>query len=322
MGAKGLITYALLPHLCSGQTWGPDQPMNIQLHSKADLRILGSVKMELEDCIHPLVRDIEATIDLTEATRNADVIIAIEDAPKPGVELKDMIEQNASFMRELAESTAANAAPGVKLLMVGENSNTNCLVFSECAVDIPRKSVTGLSRLQYNRGVSQLATKTAEPCNTICNLCVWGKVGKTELPDARTCTISGTPAKEAVGDEQWTDNTFAANVTERGAALVQMECTGALSTAQAISDHLHDWMVGTPPGRHVPMSVDSSENSYGITPGLFFSLPVTCSRGEWTIVNGLATDDAVREKLMITENDLLDEKNIALEFLTSAPKPQ
>jgi len=93
--------------------------------------------------------------------------------------------------------------------MVGDNSNTNCLVLSECAPDLPRRNITGLSRLEYNRGVSQLATKTGQPCNTICNLCVWGKVGKTELPDARTCTIAGTPAKEAVGDEEWTDNTFA-----------------------------------------------------------------------------------------------------------------
>jgi len=323
-----MVSYALLPHLCSGQTWGPDQPINLNLYSHHEMRFLNALQWELEDCLHSLVKSIHVTTDLAEATKDADVVIVIEhdvhkSSDTEGEELKSKIEANASIMRDIASSMAANSKATVKLLVAGENSNTNCLVASECAPRIPRANITGLSRLEYNRGVSQLAGKTGEACNTVCNLCVWGKVGKTELPDARTCTIAGRPAKQAIGDDEWTDNAFVVNVTERGAILSHghhgKTRTEALSMAQAISDHLHDWMIGTPPGRHVPMSVDSSENSYGVSPGLFFSLPCTCSRGEWSIVDGLATDDAVREKLMITENDLLDEKTIALEFLKGAP---
>mmetsp|Transcript_24977 Transcript_24977/g.59604 ORF Transcript_24977/g.59604 Transcript_24977/m.59604 type:complete len:332 (-) Transcript_24977:222-1217(-) len=319
-GAAGQIGYALLPHICSGKTFGPDQPVILHL---LDLNIegvqtaLNGVKMEIEDATYPLVKGVVGTGDAKEAFTGADAVIMLGAFPrKDGMERKDLLAKNCGIFKEQGEYLNTVASKTVKVLVVGNPANTNCLTAMTCATNIPKENFSALTRLDHNRAFAQLAIKASVPLEEVSGPIIWGNHSATQYPDISHATISGKPAKEVINDNDWYTGTFIPCIQKRGAAIIAArKLSSALSAAQAISDHMHDWVLGTPAGKHVSMAVDSTGNKYGVADGLIYSFPVTCAGGKWTIVDGLSIDDFSREKMKATENELLEEKADVTELL-------
>jgi len=319
-GAAGQIGYALLPHLCSGATFGPDQPIKLHL---LDLNIeavqtnLGGVKMELEDATYPLLKEVVTTGDATVAFTGADAVVMLGAFPrKDGMERKDLLEKNCGIFKEQGGLLNTVASKTVKVLVVGNPANTNCLIASTCAPDIPKENFSALTRLDHNRAIAQLAIKAGVPVEKISNSIIWGNHSSTQYPDWSHATIDGKKASEVIEDRKWYEETFIPCIQKRGAAIIAArKLSSALSAAQAISDHLNNWFLGTPAGKYVSMAVDSTGNPYGVEPGLMYSFPVTCSGGKWSIVPGLSVDDFSRSKLKATEDELKEEKTIAFGIL-------
>jgi len=319
-GAAGQIGYALIPHLCSGKTFGPDQPVKLHL---LDLDIEGvqtalqGVRMEIEDATYPLVKGIVCTGDAKVAFAGADAVIMLGAFPrKDGMERKDLLAKNCGIFKEQGELLNTVASKSVKVLVVGNPANTNCLIASTCAPNIPKENFSALTRLDHNRAIGQLAIKADAALEDVMNGIIWGNHSSTQYPDINHATVKGKPAKEVIGDEAWYTGEFIPCIQKRGAAIIAArKLSSALSAAQAISDHMHDWVLGTPPGKYVSMAVNSTGNKYGVADDLIYSFPCTCSGGKWTIVDGLAIDDFSKEKMKATENELLEEKNMSMEIL-------
>jgi malate dehydrogenase len=319
-GAAGQIGYALLPHLCSGATFGPDQPVNLHL---LDLNIeavqtnLGGVKMELEDATYPLLKKVVTTGEATVAFTGADAVIMLGAFPrKDGMERKDLLEKNCGIFKEQGGLLNTVASKTVKVLVVGNPANTNCLIASQCAPNIPKENFSALTRLDHNRAIGQLALKAGVPVEQIANSIIWGNHSSTQYPDISHATINGKPAKEVIPDEDWYKSTFIPAIQKRGAAIIAArKLSSALSAAQAISDHMNNWFLGTPAGKYVSMAVDSTGNPYGVAEGLVYSFPVTCSGGKWSIVPGLTIDAFSQEKMKATETELLEEQALTKEIL-------
>jgi len=204
----------------------------------------------------------------------------------------------------------------VKVLVVGNPANTNGLIASECAPNIPKENFSALTRLDHNRAVGQLALKAGADVEDVVGAIIWGNHSSTQYPDISSATIKGTPAKDVIKDDAWYTNEFIPCIQKRGAAIIAArKLSSALSAAQAISDHMHDWVLGTPAGKYVSMAVDSTGNPYGIADGLMYSFPVTCAAGKWTIVKDLPTGDFSTEKMKATEAELLEEKTMSFGIL-------
>jgi len=319
-GAAGQIGYALLPHICSGKTFGPDQPIILHL---LDLNIeavqtnLKGVKMELEDSTYPLLKGCVTTGDATVAFTNADFVIMLGAFPrKDGMERKDLLAKNCGIFKEQGALLNTVANKTVKVLVVGNPANTNCLIASECAPNIPKENFSALTRLDHNRAIGQLAIKANALLEEVQNSIIWGNHSSTQYPDINHATIKGKPAKEVIDDEAWYTGEFIPCIQKRGAAIIAArKLSSALSAAQGISDHMHDWVLGTPLGRFVSMAVSSTGNKYGVADGLIYSFPVSCAAGKWTIVDGLAINDFSRDKMKATENELMEEKTMSMEIL-------
>lgn len=319
-GAAGQIGYALLPHICSGKTFGPDQPIKLHL---LDLNIegvqtaLNGVKMELEDATYPLLKGCVTTGDAKVAFTGADAVVMLGAFPrKDGMERKDLLAKNCGIFKEQGEYLNTVASKSVKVLVVGNPANTNCLTAMQCAPNIPKENFSALTRLDHNRAMGQLAIKAGVALEEVSNAIIWGNHSSTQYPDINHATVGGKKAKEVIGDDGWYTSTFIPMIQKRGAAIIAArKLSSALSAAQAISDHMHDWVLGTPAGKYVSMAVDSTGNKYGVADGLIYSFPVTCTGGKWTIVDGLALDDFSKEKMKATENELMEEKNDVADLL-------
>eukprot|EP00285_Hemiselmis_virescens_P009627 CAMPEP_0173388300 /NCGR_PEP_ID=MMETSP1356-20130122/10641_1 /TAXON_ID=77927 ORGANISM="Hemiselmis virescens, Strain PCC157" /NCGR_SAMPLE_ID=MMETSP1356 /ASSEMBLY_ACC=CAM_ASM_000847 /LENGTH=332 /DNA_ID=CAMNT_0014345177 /DNA_START=26 /DNA_END=1024 /DNA_ORIENTATION=- len=319
-GAAGQIGYALLPHLCSGKTFGPDQPVKLHL---LDLPIdgvqtaLNGVKLELEDATYPLLKGCVCTGDEKVAFAGADAVIMLGAFPrKDGMERKDLLEKNCGIFKQQGDLLNTVASKNVKVLVVGNPANTNCLIASECAPNIPKKNFSALTRLDHNRAIAQVAIKCGVPIEQVTGSIIWGNHSSTQYPDINHCKVNGTPAKDLIKDDAWVNDVMIPCVQKRGAAIIAArKLSSALSAAQAISDHMNNWFLGTPEGKWVSMAVDSTGNKYGVAEGLMYSFPVKCSGGEWTIVDGLPIDDFSKVKMKATETELSEEKTMAMEIL-------
>jgi malate dehydrogenase len=319
-GAAGQIGYALLPHICSGKTFGPDQPIKLHL---LDLNIegvqtaLGGVKFELEDSTYPLLKDVVTTGDAKTAFTGADAVIMLGAFPrKDGMERKDLLEKNCGIFKEQGEYLNTVASKTVKVLVVGNPANTNALIAAECAPNIPKENFSALTRLDHNRAVGQLALKAKAAVEDVTGCIIWGNHSSTQYPDINSATIKGASAKDTIKDDAWYTNEFIPCIQKRGAAIIAArKLSSALSAAQAISDHMHDWVLGTPAGKFVSMAVDSTGNPYGVADGLMYSFPVTCSGGKWTIVKDLPIGDFSQEKMKATEAELMEEKTMSFGIL-------
>ncbi|MBL8526489.1 MAG: malate dehydrogenase [Burkholderiales bacterium] len=311
-GAAGQIGYALLFRIASGQMLGPDQPVILQM---LDLPIekmqqaLKGVMMELEDCAFPLLAGMVGSGDPKVAFKDADIALLVGAKPRgPGMERKDLLLENAKIFVEQGKALNAVAARGVKVLVVGNPANTNAYIAMKSAPDLAPANFTAMLRLDHNRALSQLATRTGKAVADIEKMIVWGNHSPTMYPDIRFASIGGTPVPELVNDEAWYRNTFIPLVGKRGAAIIEARgSSSAASAANAAIDHVHDWVLGTG-GKWVTMGVPS-DGSYGIPAEIIYGFPVTCAAGKYELVKGLEIDAFSRGKMDATLKELQEEQD-------------
>lgn len=310
-GAAGQIGYALLFRIASGQMLGPDQPVILQMLDLPIDKLQQAVKgvmMELEDCAFPLLAGMVGTGDPKVAFKDADIALLVGAKPRgPGMERKDLLLENAKIFVEQGKALNAVASRDVKVLVVGNPANTNAYIAMKSAPDLPKGNFTAMLRLDHNRALSQLATRTGKAVADIQKLIVWGNHSPTMYPDIRFATIAGTPAPQLVADDTWYRNTFIPTVGKRGAAIIEARgSSSAASAANAAIDHMHDWVLGTG-GKWVTMGVPS-DGSYGIPADVVYGFPVTCAGGRYELVRGLEIDEFSRGKMDATLKELQEEQ--------------
>src|SRR5947209_16730591 len=292
-GAAGQIGYQLLFRIASGQLLGPDTPIHLSMLEIPDaLGAAEGTAMELVDCAFPLLTGIDISDDPNEAFDRVNVALLVGARPRSkGMERRDLLEANGGIFKPQGEALNAHAADDVKVLVVGNPANTNCLIAKSNAPDIPGERFTAMTRLDHNRAIGQLANKLGAGFREITNMTVWGNHSPTQYPDITHAKVRGQNAAEAVDDHAWIKNEFIPTVQKRGAAVIEARgASSAASAANAAIDHVHDWVLGTRPDDWVSMAIPS-DGSYGVEDGLISSFPVTCSNGSYQIVQGLDIDD-------------------------------
>ncbi|MGS1115807.1 malate dehydrogenase [Castellaniella sp. UC4442_H9] len=311
-GAAGQIGYALLFRIASGEMLGKDQPVILQLleipAEKAQNALKG-VMMELEDCAFPLLAGMSAHSDPRTAFKDADVALLVGARPRgPGMERKDLLQVNAQIFTEQGKALNEVASRNVKVLVVGNPANTNAYITMKSAPDLPAKNFTAMLRLDHNRALSQIATKTGKAVGDIEKLVVWGNHSPTMYPDTRFATIGGKSVQSLINDQAWIRDTFIPTVGKRGAAIIAARgLSSAASAANAAISHVRDWVLGSN-GKWVTMGIPS-DGSYGIPEGIIYGVPVTTANGEYTRVTGLEIDAFSRERMDHTLNELLEERD-------------
>ena len=313
-GAAGQIGYALLFRIASGEMLGKDQPVVLQLlEIPPAMAAVRGVVMEIEDCAFPLVREIIATDDADVAFAGTDYALLVGSRPRTkGMERKDLIEANAAIFSVQGKALNEHASPEVKVLVVGNPANTNALIAERNAPDLDPRQFTAMTRLDHNRAMAQLAMRTGKHVTEVEGLCIWGNHSATQYPDLHDARVGGKPAMELV-DMEWYTKNFIPTVQQRGAAIIEARgASSAASAANAAIDHMRDWALGT--DGVVSMGV-YCDGSYGIEKGLIYSFPVTCSGGDWSIVQGRDVSDFSREKMAATEQELKEERDAVAHLL-------
>lgn len=315
-GAAGQISYSLLIRIASGQMLGPDQPVILQmLEITPALDALKGVSMELDDCAFPLLAGIIQTDDASIAFKDADYALLVGARPRgPGMERKDLLEANAAIFSAQGKAINDNASKDIKVLVVGNPANTNALITQRNAPDIDPRNFTAMMRLDHNRSLSQLATKTGKHNTDVKNVTVWGNHSATQYPDLHQATVASSAAMDLV-DMEWYENDFIPTVQQRGAAIIEARgLSSAASAANAAVDHMRDWALGSAEGDVVSMGV-YSDGSYGIEEGLVYSFPCVCRNGDWQIVQGIEINDFSRTKMQATEQELKEERDAVSHLL-------
>jgi len=310
-GAAGQIGYALLFRIASGQLLGPDTPVRLSLlEIPAAVKAAEGTAMELDDCAFPLLAGIDITDDPKTAFDGTNVALLVGARPRTkGMERSDLLEANGGIFKPQGNALNSHAASDIKVLVVGNPANTNCLIAQSNAPDIPRERFTAMTRLDHNRAIAQLARKSGVSVDDITHMTVWGNHSATQYPDIFHAKVSGQAAAEVVNDQQWLENDFIPTVQKRGAAIIDARgASSAASAANAAIDHVHDWVLGTPAGDWVSMSIPS-DGAYGVEDGLISSFPVTCSNGSYEVVQGLEIDDFSRARIDATVNELKEERD-------------
>jgi len=319
-GAAGQIGYSLLPLVAAGGIYGPNQPVILHcLEITPVLKSLDGIVMELNDCAYPLLKGVVATDSAEVAFKDIDAVLFVGAFPrKPGMERKDLISKNASIFSEQGKILDKIAKKDVKVLVVGNPANTNCLIVKKSAPSIPKENFSCLTRLDHNRAKYQLAEKAKVSASEVKNPIIWGNHSSTQYPDYRFATISGKPAPSVINDPEWAKDAFVKTVQQRGAVIMSARgVSSALSAAHAIIDHMHDWVHGTREGEWVSMGV-LADGSYGIKDEIIFSYPVRVKNGKYEIVQGLELDDFSRQMLEATRKELAEEMTMALEVIGGA----
>jgi malate dehydrogenase len=309
-GAAGQIGYALLFRIASGQMLGDDTPVELRLLEIPDaVTAAEGTAMELDDCAFPLLAGIEITDDPKLAFEGANIGLLVGARPRgKGMERSDLLEANGAIFKPQGEAINAGAADDVKVLVVGNPANTNCLIAMSNAPDVPRERFTAMMRLDHNRAISQLANKLGKPVTQIKRMTTWGNHSPTQYPDLVNATVDGASAWVAVDDEAWIADEFIPRVGKRGAAIIEARgASSAASAANAAIDHVHDWVLGTPDGDWVSMAVPS-DGSYEIAEGIICGVPCTCSGGEYTVVQDLEITDFSRERIDASVAELNEER--------------
>lgn len=310
-GAAGQIGYSLLFRIASGQMYGPDQPVILQmLEIPPAMGALDGVAMELEDCAFPLLAGMVRTDDPETAFADADAALLVGAMPrKAGMERSDLLSANGAIFTVQGRALSAAASRGVKILVVGNPANTNALIAMNNAPDLDPRQFTAMTRLDHNRATSQLAAKVGAQVTDIRRMTIWGNHSVTQYPDLFHCEVNGRTAYDVVDDHEWVDSVFIPTVAKRGAAIIEARgASSAASAANAAIDHMHDWLNGTGAGDWTSMSVPS-DGSYGVAEGLVSSFPCTTSKGDWSIVQGLEIDDYSRIKIDASAAELREERD-------------
>ena len=310
-GAAGQIGYAILFRIASGEMLGKDQPVVLSLLEvpveKAQQALQG-VMMELQDCAFPLLVGMEAHSDPMTAFKDVDYAMLIGSRPRgPGMERAELLAVNAEIFTAQGKALNAVASRDVRVLVVGNPANTNAYIAMKSAPDLPRKNFTAMLRLDHNRALSQLASKTGKAVADIEQMAVWGNHSPTMYADYRFATVNGESLKDMINDHDWNANTFLPTVGKRGAAIIAARgVSSAASAANAAIDHMHDWALGTN-GKWVTMGIPS-DGQYGIPADTMFVFPVTCEGGEYKLVEGLPIDAFSQECINKTLKELQDEQ--------------
>jgi malate dehydrogenase len=315
-GAAGQIGYAILFRIASGQMLGEDTPVHLSLLEIPDaVKAAEGTAMELDDCAFPLLAGVEITDDPNVAFDGVNVALLVGARPRSkGMERSDLLEANGGIFKPQGQALNEHAASDVRILVVGNPANTNCLIAKSNAPDIPDERFTAMTRLDHNRALAQLARKAGVPVREVINMTIWGNHSATQFPDIFHAKVNGQPAAQLVNDQDWMENDFIPTVQKRGAAIIEARgASSAASAANAAIEHVHDWLLGTPAGDWVSMAIPT-DGSYGIDEGLISSFPVTCSDGTYEIVQGLEINEFAQARIDATVNELKEERDAVLQL--------
>ncbi len=311
-GAAGQIGYSLLFRIASGQLLGEDQPIVLRLlEIEPALGVLDGVVMEIDDCAFPLVTDIVATSDLKTAFDGTSWALLVGSVPrKAGMERGDLLSVNGGFFKPQGRAIAENAASDVRVLVVGNPCNTNCLIARSNAPEVPADRWFAMTRLDENRAKAQLAQKSGAPVASVTNVAIWGNHSATQYPDFANALIGGKPATDVITDSEWLRGDFITTVQKRGAAIIEARgSSSAASAAAAALDTVVSLRTKTAKGDSVSVAVASS-GQYGTPEGLQFGFPVIADgKGNWSVAEGFSHDEFAKERIAVTTEELLGERS-------------
>src|SRR5947209_3152595 len=319
-GAAGQVAYAMLVRLASGEIFGPQTKVILQLLEIAPaLPSLDGVAMELDDCGFPTLQDISCTDDPARAFRDVNYALLVGSFPrKQGMERKDLLSINGKIFVGQGRALAENAAKDVRILIVGNPCNTNCLVAYNNGRDIPAERWTAMTRLDHNRARMALAKKAGVNSGAVTQVTIWGNHSNTQFPDFTNARINGKPATEVIPDRNWLENTYVPQVQNRGAAVIKARgSSSAMSAANGAIDHVKTWLQPTPADDWVSAAL-VSKGEYGVPAGMVFGYPCRADgRGNFQVVSGLKLDAFGQQKFQITLKELEEEKDAVKELLKS-----
>ena len=310
-GAAGQIGYAILFRIASGQMLGPEVPIHLSLlEIPQAVRAAEGTAMELDDCAFPLLTGVDIFDDPAKAFDRVSVAVLVGARPRSkGMERSDLLEANGGIFKPQGQALNDHASDDVRVLVVGNPANTNCLIARSNAPDIPAERFTAMTRLDHNRAVAQLAAKAGAAVSDVTNMTIWGNHSTTQYPDIFHAKVRGENAAEVVNDQEWLESDFIPTVQKRGAAIIEARgASSAASAANAAIDHVHDWILGTAQGDWVSMAI-VSDGSYDVDQGIISSFPVTCSGGSYEVVQGLEIDDFSRSRIGATVDELKEERD-------------
>ena len=312
-GAAGQIGYSLLFRIASGEMLGKDQPVILQMLEIPDekaQKALRGVMMELEDCAFPLLAGMVPASDPMLAFKDAQVALLVGARPRgPGMERKDLLEANGKIFAPQGQALDRVADRNVKVLVVGNPANTNCLIAMKNAPSLRPTQFTGMMRLDHNRATSQIAQKVAKPVTSVRKVTIWGNHSATQYPDVFHAEADGKKVWPMINDQAWLESDFIPKVQKRGAAIIDARgLSSAASAANAAIDHIRDWISGSRDGDWVTMGIPS-DGSYGIAEGVIYGYPVTCRGGSYQIVKGLEISEFSRKRMDATLRELHEERD-------------
>jgi malate dehydrogenase len=311
-GAAGQIGYSLLFRIASGQLLGPDQPVVLRLlEIEPGMKALEGVVMELDDSAFPLLSDVVATADLKTAFDGTNWALLVGSIPrKAGMERGDLLNVNGGIFRPQGQAIAAHAASDVRIVVVGNPCNTNCLIARSNAREIPTDRWFAMTRLDENRAKSQLAKQAGVPVSSVTNLAIWGNHSATQFPDFANARIDGKPVTEVITDTAWLQGDFISTVQKRGAAIIEARgLSSAASAANAVIDSVVSITTPTPADDFTSLAV-ISKGEYGVPEGLQFGFPVRSDgNGGWTIVEGLVHGEFATDRIRVTTEELEAERS-------------
>ena len=316
-GAAGQIGYSLLFRIASGAMFGPDQPVILHLiEIEPALPALGGVVMELDDCAFPLLHGIVPTADLNVGFKDVNWALLVGSVPrKAGMERGDLLNINGKIFIGQGQAIEKNAAPDVRILVVGNPCNTNCLIAMNNAKGIPANRWFAMTRLDENRAKSQLAAKAGVPVSAVTNTAIWGNHSATQFPDFFNARINGQPATEVISDHEWLKGDFISTVQKRGAAIIAARgLSSAASAANAVVDTVRSLTTPTPAGDWTSVCV-VSDGSYGVEKGIISGFPIRTDGTTWEIVQGLSVNEFAQSKIDLTVNELKEERDAVTALL-------
>jgi malate dehydrogenase len=309
-GAAGQIGYALLFRIASGALLGPDTEVELSLlEVPAAVKAAEGTAMELDDGAFPLLSGIDISDDPAKAFDGANIALLVGARPRTaGMERSDLLEANGGIFKPQGQALNGHAASDIRVLVVGNPANTNALIAQQNAPDIPAERFTAMTRLDHNRAIAQLARKTGTAVSDITKVTIWGNHSATQYPDIYHAELAGEAAVDKIGDQTWIEADFIPTVQKRGAAIIDARgASSAASAASAAIDHIHDWVLGTPPGDWVSMAIPS-DGSYGVEEGIISSFPVTTTDGAYSIVQGLELSEFSRARIDASVAELKEER--------------
>ncbi len=312
-GAAGQIGYSLLFRIASGEMLGKDQPVILQLLEIPDekaQKALGGVMMELDDCAFPLLAGMVPTSDPMVAFKDVEYALLVGARPRgPGMERKDLLEANGKIFGPQGKALSEVASRDVKVLVVGNPANTNCLIAMKNAPKLKPTQFTAMMRLDHNRAQTQIAQKIGQPVASIKKLTVWGNHSATQYPDIFQVEADGKKVWPQINDQEWLEKTFIPVVQKRGAAIIDARgLSSAASAANAAIEHMRTWTFGTAAGDWVTMGVPA-DGSYGIPEGTMFGYPCTCKDGKYTVVQGIELSEFSKARIQATLKELQEERD-------------